>query len=541
MKKLIVIFSIFVFIIAAFTTICIFFTEKTDILGLSTLDHTVTFNEQNGKMTLSWKKLPYPCFYTVETYCPTTGITTSEPENRFINRKITFQNSCVIDSTAVPMTYKITAYGIFGRLDGPFIPVPHPFYQEPLSPVHISHYTREDKASIKPFFIWHSVPKAVCYEIEILSAQPENENGTELSKNYRLVSTSKVYTNGWQADLKDYADEPTLYWRVRALDLNRQPIGVFSTAEQFFIDKSLPAPDKPLLNEYDKMPNDKLLLYPAYRWIPLHNISRYEVELMTSPPTNENGTVPSANRLWHMVANDSFSCYDKEPRLLAGDYYWRVRAVDEDGNTIGHYSDTARYTIESRLKRSYAAAFGDSITHGGGAISYSPSSREYDYTTYLEFDTINLGKSGDTTDEALKRFDKDVLPFKPLNLLIMTGSNDLRVDRPVEDMIADLEKIKQKCIDNDIRPVFLTLMPINPENIYKAFHSETIPIWRERLNQYNSYIRKQEYFIDLEPYFYDETKTVMSPDLAIDGLHPDIRGKMLMAEIINAHKNLLKQ
>lgn len=541
MKKLLTIFFVFVLMIASCTTACIFFTEKTDILGLSKLDHTVSFNEHDGKMTLSWKKLPYPCFYTVETYCQTTGIITSEPEERFINRKITFQNSCVIDTTAVPMMYKITAYGIFGKLDGPFIPVSHPFYQEPLSPVHITHYTRENKASTMPFFIWHSVPKAVCYEIEILSDRPENENGIELSKKHRLISTSKVFTNGWQADLRDYADEPNLYWRVRALDLNRNPIGLFSTAEQLFIDKNLPNPDKPMLNEFDKMPTDKLLLYPAYHWIPMHDINRYEVELMNAPPVADNDTLPSEHRIWQMIANDSFSCYDKEPRLKAGDYYWRVRAIDENGNTIGSYSDTAHFTVESRLKRSYAAAFGDSITHGGGAISYSPSSREYDYTTYLDFDTINLGKSGDTTDEALKRFDKDVLPFKPVNLIILTGTNDIRADRPVTDMIADIEKIKKKCEENDIRPIFLTLMPINPDNIYKAFHSETIPIWRDRLNEFNSYIRKQEYFIDLEPYFYDETNTVLNPNLAIDGLHPDIRGKMLMAEIINAHQNLLRK
>lgn len=541
MKKLLPFFLIFCLIITAFTTAFIFVTEKTDPLGMGKLTPSVSFKETDGEMVISWDKLPYPCFYAVETYCPTTGITTNEPEERLIDRRLTSSNSCIVAPTAVPVIYKISAYGVFGRLESPFIPVPHPFFKDPISPTHITHYTSQNPASIRPFFLWHSVPKAVCYEIEILSGKPENENGTELSKEYRLVSTSKVYTNGWQADLKDYAAEPTLYWRVRALDIRRQPVGVFSTAEPLVIDRNAPIPNKPMLNEYDKMPNDKLLLYPAYHWIPLHDVNRYEVELLSEPPTTENGTEPSPNPIWRKLAGDTFSCYDEKPRNNPGEYYWRVRAVDAAGETIGEYSDTAHYTIAKPSGRIFAAAFGDSITHGGGSVSYSPSSREYDYTSYLDFEAYNLGKSGDTTDTSLKRFDKDVLPFKPLNLLIMTGTNDLRVNRPIADMIDDLEKIKQKCIENDIRPIFLTLMPINPQSIRTAFGSPTVSDWHQRLDRYNEFIRKQEYFIDLEPYFYDADKTVMSDDLAIDGLHPDIRGKMLMAEIINAHQNLLRK
>ena len=33
----------------------------------------------------------------------------------------------------------------------------------------------------------------------------------------------------------------------------------------------------------------------------------------------------------------------------------------------------------------------------------------------------------------------------------------------------------------------------------------------------------------------------MAPELSVDGLHPDIRGKMLMAEIINRRLDLLRK
>lgn len=53
---------------------------------------------------------------------------------------------------------------------------------------------------------------------------------------------------------------------------------------------------------------------------------------------------------------------------------------------------------------------GDSISHGGGRMSYSPADWPYNYAYYLDFPTINMSRSGDKTDDLLRRFDADVLP-----------------------------------------------------------------------------------------------------------------------------------
>ena len=94
------------------------------------------------------------------------------------------------------------------------------------------------------------------------------------------------------------------------------------------------------------------------------------------------------------------------------------------------------------------------------------------------------------------------------------------------------------CELNGIRPIFLTLMPINPTNINSVFGTPTDPNWRGKLETINAYIRQQKYFIDLEPHFYDANKMQLDDRLSVDGLHPDIKGKMMMAELINQHKNL---
>lgn len=539
MKK----FVLFVLLIGGFSTIWLYLTERTGLLPLANANLDVYFTEDSkGAVTMRWNPLPYPCRYEVECFFKTTGrLTNGVPQLRRVSSSSTKEAAFQVPPTSVPMFYRVSAYGIFGKLTGTLAPAVHPAYAQPYKPDIILKYPEDAPASVKPFFAWHPVPGAVCYEVEILSAPPEKEGGTALSDKNHLFSTQRVYTNGWQADLTDWKGRRELYWRVRALTLEKKPIGEFSQAEKIVVSASAPIPDAPLVNTFMQMPDDYPLLYPVYQWIPMNGVLRYEVELLYSPPEEKYEKTPVPDRAWYRIANDSFSCYDEYKRDDPGMYYWRVRAVDEDGKTIGRYSETASFYVPETKERPYAAAFGDSITHGGGAISYSPANREYDYMTYLDFPAMNLGQSGDRSRETALRFEEDVLPYHPYNLIVMTGSNDLRSDRPAEEIISDLAAIRDKCIANDIRPIFLTLMPIHPQNIYTAFHTETSDGWRPKLAKINAFIRQQEYYVDLEPYFYDNTKTKLDETLAIDGLHPDIYGKMLMAELINEHRDLFRQ
>ena len=539
MKK----FIFFVLIIASFTIICIFMTEKTDVLGLHAMPFNYSFSEQSGKQTLSWERLPYPCFYRVDTLEKTTGRINGESEMRVVASHYTFSNHCEIMSAGIPLFYRVTAYGIFGSVKAEDNPVANPDFPDPPRPVPILSYTEGNPASLMPFLVWHNVPKAVCYEVELLKDKPENEGGTELSSKQHLFSTQSVFTNGWQADFRKFLKSPgVLYWRVRALDFHHKPIGTFCDAQPIYIDPSAPMPKSPLPNDYDRPSDFKQPLYPVYQWIPLNNALRYEVELMTVPPDadEEHGTVPSRNRVWGRTVT-AFCAYDEYPRPYAGDYYWRVRAVDKHGYTIGTWSDVRHFSVAPHSERVYAAVFGDSITHGGGSLSYSPANIEYCYNTYLDFPTVNLGRSGDTSHTSMLRFKEDVLPFHPQNLLILTGSNSLRAPGvSAESIISDLDAIRRDCEENDIRPIFITLMPINPAHIRSAFATPTDPGWRTKMDKVNAWINQQPYHIDIAPFFFDRDDKVMDPELALDGLHPDIEGKKLMAEIINMNQGLLR-
>ena len=302
---------------------CIFTVEKTDLLNLRKIDITAEVHESGGNSTLIWERLPYPCYYRIDTYIKTTGTVTGEPIYEHVKSEFTTMPSCTVSSAPIPFYYRITAYGMFGAVTPPSSPIPTPYFMTK-SPIPISHYTEEQPASLMPFLVWHSIPNAVLYEVEILSAPPSKEGGTELSPTNHLTSTQNIFTNGWQADLRPYETHEKLYWRVRALGLKHEPIGEFSVAEPLYLDKSAEFPNRPIPNTYDLVLNFHQPIYPVYQWIPLNGVTHYEVELLTEPPTQKHGTKPDPKRVWAQTISATNAIYDEYARPYAGKYYWRL-------------------------------------------------------------------------------------------------------------------------------------------------------------------------------------------------------------------------
>ncbi|WP_196604636.1 GDSL-type esterase/lipase family protein [Pectinatus haikarae] len=532
MKK----FIAFAVIILYFTLVCIFLAEKTDIMNLENFPWHVQFEKNN---LILWQRLPYPSYYEIDIFTKNPDNPAVKTPFHLIKRDFSFTNKYELPPTIYPTYYRVRAHGLFGIIsDSSFVGDPV-FTGSPLIPTPITNYTSDSPASIRPYLIWHTVPDAVYYELELLSGPPDDPDGIELSQVNHLFSSRSIFTHGYQADLSPYLYNPHIFWRVRGLDARGNPIGIFSEIQQIHIDKSLTPPSKPLPDSYDTLPDSPVPLYPVYHWLPMYNASRYEVELLDHPPLRENDTSASLDRLESIVVDNLFSAYDPKPMIKSGTYYWRVRAIDQADQPIGTWSDSQKITVSSVAERTRdVAVFGDSISHGGGNISYSPANLEYNYQTYLDFPTVNLAKSGDTSRMSLERFDKDVLIFAPRNLLIMAGTNSLRDSSISAQMIInDLQAIFAKCKKNNIRPIFLTLTPLNAANIETVFNVDTDPAWKEKMTQVNDYIRTLPYYIDLEPYFYDENGN-LSEKYSPDGLHPDLIGKQLMAAIINQHKEL---
>lgn len=529
-----------ILLIILLTATILYLLESSEAIGLTSYKPQLEISHAANEYVLRWPRLSYLAYYEVEALSvPPADDYTQAAENQRIVSYRTWKNHLLIDENFPFRTYwRVSAQTLFHKPLGKFsnhISLTDAAGREAedfdkIKPKPTSFYSVSAPASIRPMLTWTVVPGAVYYELEFLSELPENPNDVFPSeKQIRL--TREVFTNGYNADFSWY-DGNCIYWRVRALNQKGNPLGVFSNTEEVWLDRSIAPDTKPLVNNR-KPPTLPTPLYPAYAWIPVFGAATYEVELTDQPPENPNGIEPSSHRIWSQTVTGLSDCYDDQPRIVPGKYYWRVRGIDAVGNPVGGYSDTAEFTVD--LSRGqYAATFGDSITHGGGAISYSPADANYSYQSYLHFPVVNLGKSGDTSEAMLARFNNDVLPYKPKYLIILGGTNSLRGGVPSTQVIAELSAIRDKCLTHGIRPIFLTLPPINPSAIYDVFKEETVPNWREEFDAVNSFIREQRYFIDIEPFFVDSNGEL--PDhLAIDGLHPDIDGKKLMAQIINAH------
>ncbi len=263
-------------------------------------------------------------------------------------------------------------------------------------------------------------------------------------------------------------------------------------------------------------------LYPTFSWEPLPMTEFYQVRVVNM----------STNRVVRELFNDEgFNrVTDWTPFTEAGEYYWQVRVVDKKHKPLSDWSEQKFFKVETPVE---FAALGDSITHGGA--SYIPAGQlSCQWETYCDVPIKNLARSGDTTEQILARFDNDVLPFAPRVLVIMAGVNDIRTGKSADEVIDNLKALRDKCLANGITPVFCTITSMNPEIIARRGIFLTDGDWREAREQINFWIMNTPYFIDVAKDLTDDFGYLRA-ELTPDGLHPALRGKKIMGEIISAY------
>jgi lysophospholipase L1-like esterase len=398
--------------------------------------------------------------------------------------------------------------------------------------VTVNGYAQEGKIQL----VWQNAEDAVMYELEVANS-PIKSNKKASAKQIIYTKTN-ISTPGVELNAALFKGEKLkrLYYRVRPLDLDKTPRAAFSAPVA--LNKGILNPDKPTITSNIKK-NHPLPLYPVYSWIPVLGADTYQVEILSALPENPNGIEASQYRVRSYTVKGGFDYYDTHAYVEPGVFYWRVIALDENGNPIGRYSDANPLTVN--ISNTKWAVFGDSITHGGGAISNPPSDERFEYVSYLPFPVKNLGRSGDTSEMMVNRFEHDVLPFKPQYLFILGGTNSIRGGVSGERVIDSLQTIKDKCEENGITPIFLTLPPVNPERIQRVFDQPTAENWQSELEKVNEFIRNQPNAIEIYSLLADENG-ILPVKYAQDGLHPDISGKKIMANSIKAflknHPNL---
>ena len=262
-------------------------------------------------------------------------------------------------------------------------------------------------------------------------------------------------------------------------------------------------------------------LYPTYSWQPIANTKFYEVQVI-----RQEGHKEIVYRdLTNTEALDRVT--DSKPFTEVGNYYWQVRVTDKSGNPLSPWSIKKYFKVTAPTT---FAALGDSITHGGA--SFIPAGQlSCQWETFCDVPVKNLGRSGDTTEMMLERFDRDVLPFRPKVLLILGGVNDIRGGKKAEEVIKNLTAINEKCLANDITPVFVAVTSMNPK-IIKAYLTDGD--WQRERVKLNLWINENSYSLDFNELLND-SDGYLKVEYTPDGLHPNLRGKRIMGEVINEY------
>ncbi len=370
---------------------------------------------------------------------------------------------------------------------------------------------------------WEKNLDAVRYELEIFVEDPM---GKEMRR--VIYHDAFVHTRGKMVKEDDLAagEGKDIYWRVRGIGFDGEVISRFSKPKRLIMEQAVCEHDAPVALPVPASENGAPMLYPVYAFIGNPDAVKFEVEVTCRYPENLQDAKPSKYRIYARETG-LMDLYDEQPRI--GDYYWRVRGLDAKEKPVGiwSYPEHIRLSTEDSW---VIGIYGDSISHGGGHLSFSPSELEYSYAHYLDFRTINLSMSGNTSADMVERFERDVLPFRLKYLLIMGGTNSLRAGIPAGDVIRDLREIQEKCRQHHIEPILMTLPPINPASIAKIFDEPTAENWGASFREVNEYIRAQPH-IDTAAAFRDMKE--IPEELALDGLHGDWRAKQMMAGEIN--------
>lgn len=362
---------------------------------------------------------------------------------------------------------------------------------------------------------WAPYNGAVRYEVRILVRTAEGR----MVEQQKL---SRVYTTGVHIPLTGLLPQDDLYWTVQPLGYDGTPIAAASAPQP--VREARADPLAPVLTaEYDKMAYAPL--YPVYSWIPLSGQTHHEVEVYRRAADGRDVFL-------HTLQAGEQDVYDDAPFTVPGHYVYRVRGVTTAGTPISDWSAGGTFDV---VPHTPIAAIGDSITHGGGAITLPPSYTLYDWETYCTVPVKNLGHSGDTTADMLARFDRDVLPFAPRVLIIMGGVNDYRSGVYGAQTVRNLAALGEKCRVHGITPIFLTVTPIRPAWMTKRMTIMTPPSdWMDHRDYINDWVRQQEFSVDVSSTLADANGELEAA-YTTDGLHPDYMGKKHIGQTIDSY------
>lgn len=154
---------------------------------------------------------------------------------------------------------------------------------------------------------------------------------------------------------------------------------------------------------------------------------------------------------------------------------------------------------------------------------------------------LDRGISGQTSGQILDRFTQDVLDLSPRAVVLLAGSNDLRLDLPTAQTEADLARMVELAQGRGIAVVLGTLPPLEHFPAFdlvgprQAPAAEAARLERE-VGALDTWIRAYAaaHHVGLVDYY----RVLAGPDrgwgpgLSVDGVHPSRAGYARMASLV---------
>ena len=198
-----------------------------------------------------------------------------------------------------------------------------------------------------------------------------------------------------------------------------------------------------------------------------------------------------------------WKCRVEENELLAASLrncgYPKTEFHETEGNHGGGVRPSAYFLRDFVMKTCDTGAVGrfadgervlfcgDSITHGGKFVYYLQAFQDLRHPG-SNVRLINGGRSGDTAGGGLRRFDRDILPFKADRAFVMFGMNDISRNnwknaepsekertarkQAVGAYRINMARLVGKFMDAGVKTVLMTPSPFDQ---YGVFEKENIP------------------------------------------------------------------
>lgn len=191
------------------------------------------------------------------------------------------------------------------------------------------------------------------------------------------------------------------------------------------------------------------------------------------------------------------------------------------------YVERMAFFKENPLKKGQIVFLGNSLTQGGKWNEYFPYQNP-----------ANRGIAGDNTLGILGRL-HEIIEARPSKLFILTGVNDISLNRSTEKIMNGLKSIIYQVKEGSPNTVIYmqSLLPINNDaNRYKRMLNKEKQV--EKLNKEIEKFCKSEniIFINLYPHFLGG-KRKMDAKYTTDGLHINEEGYAIWADQIRKYVN----